>query len=237
MILAQFQKSVVEDALILKISSDCRCSFDKTFLLNSNIDCKGSNKLTYEAVLEYSTDSGSETASTIAERIIRQVPFSISVGGTLLAVTSAQCTDCDVTEGSLSSAEGGGLFFGGFIVASLIAVTLVIIAYVYACTINKICRLLIYQCMIYRVVVIKKYGLFKGKVVTRIEVKSDTVRYTSPRAPQQQNTSLNRSRAVTAPTRPRPKKPTTTKPPPPPVQPHPYENMEQDGPSPIYEDV
>lgn len=116
---------------MLKISSDCRCSFNKSFLLNSNIDCKGSNELTYTAVLEYSTDSGSETASTIAEKIVRQAPFSIAFGGTLLTVTNVQCTDCDVTKASLSSADGAGLFFGGLIVASLIATIIVIIVYVY----------------------------------------------------------------------------------------------------------
>ena len=79
----------------------------------------------------------------------------------------------------------------------------------------------------------KKYGLFKGKVVTRIEVKPDPTRYTSPRAPQQhQNASLKRPAAEH--TTPRPKRPTPTRPPC--VQPHPYVNMEHDGPSPIYED-
>ena len=127
------QKSVVEDALVLKIRSECRCNFNKSYLLNSNIDCKGNNQLTYTTTVEYSTDDGSETASIIAERILRQVPFSMMVGGSQSTVTSVQCTDCDIdiTKASLSPADGGGLFFGGFIVAALIAAVLVIIAYVY----------------------------------------------------------------------------------------------------------
>lgn len=80
--------------------------------------------------MEYSTDDGSETASIIAERIVRQVPFSMTVGESQVTVTDAQCADCDIDiiEASLSPADGGGLFFGGFIVAALIAAVLVIIA-------------------------------------------------------------------------------------------------------------
>lgn len=115
---------------MLKIRSECRCDFNKNDLLNSNIECKGSDELTYTATLEYSSDNGSETASIIAERIVRQLPFSMSVGGFQLTVTSA-CADCeDTAKGQLSSAAGGGLFVGGFTAAILIALTLVIIVYV-----------------------------------------------------------------------------------------------------------
>ena len=115
---------------MLKISSECQCSFDRNYLLNSNIDCKGNNQLTYTTIIEYSSDDGSETASIIAERIVRQVPFSMTVGESQVTVTDAQCADCDIDiiEASLSPADGGGLFFGGFIVAALIAAVLVIIA-------------------------------------------------------------------------------------------------------------
>ena len=113
---------------MLKIGSECRCNFNKSDLLNSKIECKGNNELTYTATLEYSSDNGSETASVIAERIVRQLPFSMAVGG---AVTSA-CTDCeDTAKASLSTAAGGGLFIGGFAAAILIALILVIIVYVY----------------------------------------------------------------------------------------------------------
>ena len=114
---------------MLKISSECRCSFNKSYLHDSSIDCKGNNELVYTTTLEYSTDNGSETASVIAERMIRQIPFSMAIGGTQLTVTSA-CTDCTNTV-SLSPAVGGGLFIGGFIAAILIAIILVIITYVY----------------------------------------------------------------------------------------------------------
>ena len=86
--------------------------------------------------MEYSTDTGSETASIIAERIVRQTPFSMAVGGTQFTVTSACTADCDNTaNASLSSAKvspaiGGGLFVGGFAAAILIALTLAIIVYV-----------------------------------------------------------------------------------------------------------
>ena len=132
----QLQKSAVEDALVLKISSDCRCNVNKSNLLDSSIECKGNNELTYIATLEYSSDNGSETASIITERIVRQLPFSMAVGGAQLTVTSA-CADCEMPTNevakaaSLSQAIGGGLFIGGFVAAILIAVTLIIIVYVY----------------------------------------------------------------------------------------------------------
>ena len=116
-----------------KISSECRCSFNKSYLHNSKIECKDNDELTYTATLEYSTDNGSETASIIAERIIRQTPFSMAVGGTQLTVTSACTADCDDTTTAstkVSPAIGGGLFVGGFAASILIALTLMIIVYV-----------------------------------------------------------------------------------------------------------
>ena len=82
--------------------------------------------------LEYSNDDGSETASVIAGRIIGQVPFSMVVGGTQLTVKSA-CSDCEIKAAAttLSPATGGGLFIGGFLAAVSIAITIVIIVYVY----------------------------------------------------------------------------------------------------------
>jgi hypothetical protein len=79
--------------------------------------------------LEYSNEEGSETASLIAGRIIG---FPMAVGGTQFIVTSA-CTDCGMAtvEASLSPADGGGLFIGGFLAAVVIAVTLVIVVYVH----------------------------------------------------------------------------------------------------------
>ena len=70
-------------------------------------------------------------ASIIAGRIVGQVPFPIALGGTQFTVTSA-CTDCRMpaVKVSLSPADGGGLFIGGFLAAVLIAVTVVIIVYV-----------------------------------------------------------------------------------------------------------
>ena len=133
---SQLQKSAIEDELALKISSECQCSFNKSYLLNSSIECKNNNEVIYTASLEYSTDTGSETASIIAERIARQTPFTMAVGGTQLTVTTACTADCeDTAKASLSSAKvspaiGGGLFVGGFAAAILIALTLMIIVYV-----------------------------------------------------------------------------------------------------------
>ena len=77
--------------------------------------------------MEYSNDEGSETASVIANRLLYQAPFSMTVQGMPVTVTTV-CTDC-TTGATLSQAAGGGLFVGGFVLAALLigVITLVII--------------------------------------------------------------------------------------------------------------
>ena len=75
--------------------------------------------------MEYSTDDGSETASVIAERIVSQAPFSMTVNGMTVTVTSA-CSDCE-TQVSLSLADGGGLFIGGLVTALLLISIIIIV--------------------------------------------------------------------------------------------------------------
>ena len=75
----------------------------------------------------YSNDDGSETASLIVERLVRQAPFSMSVNGMSVTATSV-CSNCDTSTAiSLSPAVGGGLFVGGFVVAAVIAVIIIIV--------------------------------------------------------------------------------------------------------------
>lgn len=73
--------------------------------------------------IEYSSDDGSETASIIADRIIGQVPFSVTAEGMEITIVSA-CFDC----GALFTATAaGGLFVGGFVAASLLGIIILII--------------------------------------------------------------------------------------------------------------
>ena len=124
----------IEEVLVENVKYECQCSFSRDEFQNSTIKCEN-NELIYATTFEYSNDDGSETASVIATRIVRQVPFSVAVGGTHLRVTSA-CIDCEMptTEeaGSLmlSPAVGGGLFVSGFAAAIFIVITLIIIVYV-----------------------------------------------------------------------------------------------------------
>ena len=122
----------IEQTMIQKIKRECQCNFHPDGFQNSTINCASSSELIYATTLEYSNDEGSETASIIAGRIVGQVPFPMAVGGTQFTVTSA-CTDCEMptVKASLSPADGGGLFIGGFAAAILIVVTLVIVVYVY----------------------------------------------------------------------------------------------------------
>jgi hypothetical protein len=114
---------------LLKITNECHCTFDQSSIRDSSADCK-SGEIDYSATIQYSNEDGSETASTIAERIIGQVPFTMTVTGgsgeqVVITVTGA-CTDCRALV--LTAAAGGGLFVGGFATAALIAaVTIVIV--------------------------------------------------------------------------------------------------------------
>ena len=118
------QKSAVEDALVSKISDECRCSFSHNDLRSSSIDCKG-NELVYTATMEYSTEDGSETASVIAGRIVAQAPFTMAIGGMPVTVTSA-CSACE-NVASLSPAAGGGLFVGGLVTATVVIVIVIVV--------------------------------------------------------------------------------------------------------------
>ena len=111
------QESAITEAFLLKITNECHCTIDQSVIYDSNSDCiKGG--LVYTVTIHYSNEDGSETASTITERIIGQVPFSLTVTGVPVTVSGA-CTDCRVL--ALTAAEGGSLFVGGFIAATLIA--------------------------------------------------------------------------------------------------------------------
>ena len=131
-LLQEMATKQVEQTLIQKIKRECQCNFNPDGLRNPSINCASSSEFTFATTLEYSNEEGSETASIIAGRIVGQVPFPMALGGTQFTVISA-CTDCGMpaVKASLSPAEGGGLFIGGFLAAVLIAVTIVIIMYVH----------------------------------------------------------------------------------------------------------
>ena len=123
----------IEEALTQRIKRDCQCNFNQSGFQNSTAECRSNSELVYMTTLEHTSDDGSETASVIAGRIVREVPFSMVVGGALLTVMTS-CSECDpeiiVTseeESPITVAGGVGLFFGGFVTAALIAIVLVII--------------------------------------------------------------------------------------------------------------
>lgn len=103
---------------MLKISSDCSCNFNRDNLHGSTVDCKQHNgELVYSTSLEYSNNEGSETASVIANRIVGQAPFSMTVQGVPVTVTTA-CNYCGA--GYLSLAAGGGMFAGGVMIGTFV---------------------------------------------------------------------------------------------------------------------
>ena len=123
------QELIIKEALLLKIINECRCTFSQSSIHDSSANCKSGQEIAYSATIQYSNEDGSETASTIAERIIGQVPFTMTVTGgsgeqVAVTVTSA-CTDCRALV--LTAAAGGGLFVGGFATAALIATVGIVI--------------------------------------------------------------------------------------------------------------
>ena len=124
---------LIEEKLVQKIKYECRCSFNPDGFQNSTINCEN-RELIYTTNLEYSNEDGSEIASVIAERIIRQIPFSMVIVGAQLTATSG-CTDCDVpatNAASISPSAGVGLFLGGFAAAVLITI-IILVTIVYVC--------------------------------------------------------------------------------------------------------
>ena len=119
---------MIEDELASKIARECRCTFVKMDLHNSTTTCKNDGELTYTANVIYANDDGYETASDIVDRLVRQVPFTMTVGGTTVTATSI-CSDCDtmVAAASLSPAFGGGLFAVGFVNAAVLALIVIIV--------------------------------------------------------------------------------------------------------------
>ena len=142
-LLQEMATKQIEQTLFQKIKRECQCNFNPDGLRNPTINCASSSELTFATTLEYSNEEGSETASIIAGRIVGQVPFPMALGGrgTQFTATSA-CTDCGMlaVKASLSPAEGGGLFIGGFLAAVLIAVTVLIVVYVH----HALCYIILY---------------------------------------------------------------------------------------------
>lgn len=120
------QESVIKEALSMKIANECHCTFDQSSIRDSSATCKN-GEIAYSATIQYSNKDGAETASTIAERIIGQVPFTLTItggSGEQVTVTNA-CTDCRVL--TFTEADGAGLFVGGFVTAALIAAVSIVI--------------------------------------------------------------------------------------------------------------
>ena len=123
----------IEQALFLKISTECHCNFSRDDFIESSTDCEDSGKLTYTSTIEYSNNEGSETASVITDRLIHQAPFSLVVEGMLVGVVAVDCTSCrsslqsDDTCNSFSPAAVSGLFIGGFATGAFIVLITIFI--------------------------------------------------------------------------------------------------------------
>ena len=114
----------------MKISADCDCSFIEDDLHDSTVVCRDNNgNAIYKAVIEYSSDDGSETALVIAKRIIRQTPFSLTLSdGEDIIVTSATYTEgVASTSGLSTSGLGAVMFVVGVAVALLIILSIVLL--------------------------------------------------------------------------------------------------------------
>ena len=121
----------IEQGLVSKISTECRCNFSRDDFHGSSIDCEDSGKLTYRSTMEYSNNEGSETASVIASRLASQAPFSLMVEGMTVIVVAVDCDDCrssllQQSATSLSPAAASGLFVGGFVIGALIVFIIIV---------------------------------------------------------------------------------------------------------------
>ena len=115
---------VMESSIATKLKDDCSCNVTTDDLRDSLIDCNSEISMIFTTLLVFSTESGDETASTLATRLSRQVSFSglaIGINGSEAQITSACSNDCYQSTGRDLDSVGViiGVFFGGVIFSAV----------------------------------------------------------------------------------------------------------------------
>ena len=116
---------MMESSIATKLNDDCSCNFTTGDLRDTLIECNSESSMIFTTLLVFSTESGDETASTLATRLSQQVSFSglvIGINGSEAQITSACSDDCYQSTGHNNLDSVGikiGVFFGGVIFSAV----------------------------------------------------------------------------------------------------------------------
>ena len=91
---------MVESSIATKLNDDCSCNVTTDDLRDTMIECNSEN-IIFTTLLVFSTESGDETASTLANRLSGQVSFSaltININGYKALITAASIINGSVHE-------------------------------------------------------------------------------------------------------------------------------------------
>ena len=119
---------VMESSIATKLDDDCSCNVTTDDLRDTLIECNSESSVIFTTLLVFSTKGGDETASTLANRLSRQVSFSaltIYINGIKAKITSVCSDDCSQSIGRNLDSIGVivGVVFGAMF---LIAVCIII---------------------------------------------------------------------------------------------------------------
>ena len=114
----------MESSIATKLNDDCLCKVTTNDLRDTKIQCNSKNSMIFTTLLVFSTESGDETASTLANRLSQQVSFSglaTGINGSEAQITSACSDDCYQSTGRDMDSVGVniGVFFGGVIFSAV----------------------------------------------------------------------------------------------------------------------
>ena len=115
---------MMESSIATKLNDDCSCNVTTDDLRDTKIECNSESSMIFTTLLVFSTESGDETASTLANRLSQQVSFSglaIGINGSEAQITSACIDDCYQSTGHDLDSVGViiGVFFGGVIFSAV----------------------------------------------------------------------------------------------------------------------
>ena len=91
---------MVESSIATKLNDDCSCNVTTDDLRDTMIECNSEN-IIFTTLIVFSTESGDETASTLANRLSGQVSFSaltININGCKALITAASIINGSVHE-------------------------------------------------------------------------------------------------------------------------------------------
>ena len=86
----------MKSSIATKLNNNCSCNVTADDLRDTLIECNSESNMIFTTLLVYSTESGDETASTLANRLSQQVSsgLAVDINGSEAKITSACSNDC-----------------------------------------------------------------------------------------------------------------------------------------------